>query len=110
MQLKSDVEVETQRIAKLEEQLSKEKHLVRSLQLQLQREKLAAEESKMQDTELITTLRIKLSEALEVRDKLTMERKNIEIMNSLQSQSKNELPGIISQLIFHSIPLSENNR
>lgn len=93
LQLKSDVDVETKRVAKLEEELSKEKHLVRSLQMQLQREKMTAEENKNKDTELITTLRIKLSEALEIRDKLIMERKNMEIVNSLQSQNKTELTG-----------------
>lgn len=100
MQLKSDMEAETKRISKLEEELSKEKHTVRSLQLRLQREKMTAEESKMQDTELITTLRIKLSEALEVRDRLTMERKNIEILNSMQSQNKTEVSGKIMKIIF----------
>ena len=77
----------------MEEDLAKQKHLVRSLQLQLHREKNMAEEDKIRDTELISQLRIKLGEALEVRDRLTMERHNLEVMSSMKDQSKDKLPG-----------------
>ena len=93
MQLKADSEEESKKISKLEEDLAKQKHLVRSLQLQLHREKNMAEEDKIRDTELISQLRIKLGEALEVRDRLTMERHNLEVMSSMKDQSKDKLPG-----------------
>lgn len=76
---------ETNEIIKLEEKLSKKIKLIKSLKLQLQRERTAAEERQMQDTELINMLRIKLTEALELKDKLTMERQSA--ANSFHNQS-----------------------
>ena len=93
MQLKGDAEEESKRICKLEEDLAKEKHTVRSLMLQLQRDKNTAEEDKARDTELIRELRIKLDEASELRDKLIMELKSFEVMNAMKAQSKTEMPG-----------------
>lgn len=93
MQLKADAEEESLRIAKMEEELARERHLVRSLQLQLQREKNSAEENKVRDTELISLLRIKLDEALEVRDRLLMEQKSHEVMNALKDQNRIDIPG-----------------
>lgn len=85
MQLKSDVEDELKKVENLEKDLAKERHTVRYLTLQLQRENKSAEEDKSRDTELITQLRIKLEDALEMRHKLLLEQKNLEIVNSFNS-------------------------
>lgn len=93
MQLKADAEEESLRVAKMEEELSRERHLVRSLQLQLQREKNLLEENKVKDTELISLLRIKLDEALEVRDRLMMEQKSHYGMDSMKNRNSKDLQG-----------------
>ncbi|XP_032454885.1 centromere-associated protein E isoform X3 [Nasonia vitripennis] len=99
MQLKGDAEEESLRIAKMEEELARERHLVRSLQLQLQREKNSAEENKVRDTELISLLRIKLDEALEVRDRLLMEQKSHEVMNTLKDQNRKDIPDFGTEFV-----------
>lgn len=89
LELKADLEEEALKVTKLEEVLSKERHLVRQLQMQLQREKQGNEEDKAKDTELITLLRIKLNEAMEVRDQLIDEHKHLVMMTA----AREGLPG-----------------
>uniref|UniRef100_A0ABD2XID6 Pericentrin/AKAP-450 centrosomal targeting domain-containing protein n=1 Tax=Trichogramma kaykai TaxID=54128 RepID=A0ABD2XID6_9HYME len=90
LQLKNDTDEELKKVSKLEEELAKEKHKVRLLTLQLQREKQTTEEDKVRDTELIRELRIKLDEAIEFRDKLLMEQKNLELTNSMKIHNKDD--------------------
>jgi hypothetical protein len=109
MQLKTDAQEEALKITKLEEELSKERHAVRSLQMQLQREKNVSEEDKLKDTELISQLRIKLDEALEVKDRLVMEQKNIELMHAMKDLDKDNSTGknIIDSNIYSLKLLNE---
>ncbi|XP_058802826.1 uncharacterized protein LOC131670866 [Phymastichus coffea] len=98
-ELKSDVEEESLKVLKLEEFLSKERHLVRQLQIRMQREKREAEENKDKDTELITMLRIKLNEALEARNRLIDEYKHLEMMNA----ARKGLPAVNVQEDFKKL-------
>lgn len=101
LQLRADIEENSSRFAKLEEELAKEKHTVRSLQMQLQREKNASAEDKIRDTELISQLRIKLDEAFDVRDRLNMEQKNFEVLRSMQCNAKDQSLGKINNFSLY---------
>ena len=104
--MKDESKHESLRIAKLEEELSKDRHTIRSLHLQLQREKSSAEEDRIRDTKLISQLRIQLNKALETRDRLMMEQKSLEVMNSMKGQDKDSSTGLHNFIYIYTISKS----
>lgn len=82
---------ESTEIEKLEKKLLKKNELIKALKLQLKQERSASNKLRSEDTELINMLRIKLTEALELKDKLVMKRQNIE--NFFNKQSVTEVSG-----------------
>ncbi|XP_076276510.1 uncharacterized protein LOC143207205 isoform X3 [Lasioglossum baleicum] len=110
-QLKSDLEEECKKVAKLNEELFSEKNLIRNLKIQIEKEHRSMESGHVQDSELIEYLQNKLKTSLDnerkLRNDLSMlrqEHKSIEIQLSLmkehvQSQkSTDELPKLADLL------------
>ncbi|XP_026667954.1 golgin subfamily A member 4-like isoform X3 [Ceratina calcarata] len=110
-QLKSDLTEESKKLAKLDEELSSEKNLVRTLKIQIEREHRAMHSGHVQDSELIEFLQSKLKTSLDNETKLRsdlsllrQEHKGMQIQLSLmkeqvaQSQKYDELPKLTDLL------------
>lgn len=89
-QLKSDLTEECKKVAKLDEELSSEKNLVRTLKIQIEKEHRAMQSGHIQDSELIEFLQSKLKTSLDNESKLRndlsvlrQEHKGLEIQLSL---------------------------
>nr|XP_033337619.1 golgin subfamily A member 4-like isoform X2 [Megalopta genalis] len=112
-QLKSDLAMEREQVAKLNEELFAEKSLIRSLKIQIEKEHRSMESGHVQDSELIEFLQNKLKTSLDnearLRNDLSLlrqEHKSLEIQLSLmkehvqsqQSQKSDELPKLADLL------------
>lgn len=69
MQFKTDMERDHVQLLQLQGEIMDSKQIISSLQSQIQKEKMIAEENKNRDTQLISQLRIKLNESLEHKNK-----------------------------------------
>lgn len=104
------MEEEYKKVAKLDKELSAEKHLVRTLKIQIERDQRAMQTAHFQDTELINLLREKLKSSMESESKLRnelsqlrQENKALEIRVStmkehIKSQKTDEEPKIAEVL------------
>lgn len=109
-QLKSDFAEESKKVAKLDEELSSEKNLARTLRIQIEKEHRAMQSGHAHDSELIEFLQSKLKTSMDnesrLRNELSLSRqehKSLEIQLSLrnghvQSQKNDDLPKLTDLL------------
>ncbi|XP_046753841.1 centromere-associated protein E-like isoform X2 [Diprion similis] len=98
LQIKSDLEEESRTVTRLNEDLAKEKDTSRHLRIRFEREQTAIHQTQKHDSELITTLRMKLEASLDAEDKLRSQlsdirrdHKRIETeLNTVREKMKNQ--------------------
>ncbi|XP_066586159.1 uncharacterized protein [Prorops nasuta] len=110
LQIKCNLEEESKKVTKLNDELFAERNLVRSLKVQLERERRSTQSNEMQHSELIELLHIKLKSSLDMENKLRQnlsalrqEHKNLEVQlgtvkAEIQSQKTDEHLGITNLL------------
>lgn len=81
------------KITNLKEELTRKNLLIESLQAELRKEKIASEERKVRDDELMSMLKKKLTETLELKNKLLVEREILE--DSFINGENSEISGKI---------------
>ncbi|XP_046436296.1 nuclear mitotic apparatus protein 1-like isoform X3 [Neodiprion fabricii] len=98
LQIKSDLEEESGTVTRLNEELAKEKDMSRHLRIRYEREQTANHQAQKHDSELITTLRMKIEASLDAEEKLRSQlsdirrdHKRIETeLNTVKEKLKNQ--------------------